>query len=71
MTLTEAFKEFLESTAFKEVAKQKNTLGNKYRVYLMRFRNGELKAGAITELLLANGYEVKANKATKKKKRTS
>jgi hypothetical protein len=65
MTLTEAFKQFSQSEGFKEIAKKKNSLGGKYRTYLSRFNKGELKAGAITEILLANGYEVKANKARK------
>jgi len=68
MTLNEAFIEFTESTTFKDLAKEKNALGSKYRVYLRRFKRGELKAGAIVELLLVNGYEVKANKIVKKKK---
>jgi hypothetical protein len=40
--------------------------GKKYRVYAGRFNKGELKAGAIVEILLENGYEVKANKVRKK-----
>ncbi|WP_325402804.1 hypothetical protein [Agriterribacter sp.] len=40
-----------------------------YRIYLNRFRKGELKAGAIVELLMANGYEIKANKVVKKGKK--
>ena len=66
MTLTEAFNEFTKSDKFKEIAKQKDSLGGKYRVYLTRFRTGQLKAGAIAELLLANGYEIRANRVTKK-----
>lgn len=66
MTLEEAFREFSESTGFKTIAKEKDSLGGKYRSYLSRFKKGELKAGAITEILLANGYEVKANKVRKK-----
>lgn len=67
MTLDQAFIHFCESSEFKEIARQKTALGSKYRVYLRRFRNGELKSGAIVEILLANGYEVKANKVIKKK----
>lgn len=66
MTLNEAFEEFTGSVYFKDAAKEKDALGSKYRVYLRRYRRGELKAGAITEILLANGYEVKANKVRKK-----
>jgi hypothetical protein len=66
MTLNEAFADFIQSEVFKERAKNRDALGSKYRVYLTRYKKGELKAGAITELLLANGYEIKANKVRKK-----
>ncbi len=68
MTLEQAFKEFLTSEEYKEVAKQNTALGGKYRVYLTRYNRGELKSGAMVEILLANGYEVKANKVVKKKR---
>ena len=68
MTLNEAFIDFTGTPEFKEVAKKKDSLGGKYRIYLKRFREGQLKAGAIVELLIANGYEVKANRVSKKKK---
>lgn len=67
MTITEAFEEFTNSLEFKEVAKKKDASGGKFRLYLSRFRNGKLKTGAMVEALIANGYEVKANKVTKKK----
>jgi hypothetical protein len=67
MTLPEAFQEFSEFEAFKKIAIKRDSIGGKYRSYLSRFKKGELKAGAITEILLANGYEVNANKARKKK----
>jgi hypothetical protein len=67
MTLNEAFIQFTESSFFKEIAKEKNSQGGKYRIYLTRFRSGHLKAGAIVEILIANGYEIKANKVIKKK----
>jgi hypothetical protein len=67
MTLHEAFIQFTESNNFRDVAKQNNSVGAKYRIYSARFKAGKLKAGAITEILIANGYEIKANKVTKKK----
>ncbi len=67
MTLNEAFIHLTGLAEFKEIAKEKNTLGGKYRVYLSRFKIGKLKAGAITELLIANGYKIQANKVTKKR----
>ncbi|HTN08862.1 hypothetical protein [Agriterribacter sp.] len=66
MTLEEAFIDFTESEEFKEIAKKKDSFGSKYRIYLNRFRRGELKSGAIVELLMANGYEIRANKVVKK-----
>ncbi len=68
MTLDQAFQELTASEDFKNIVKQPTPLGSKYRVYTMRYNRGELKAGAIVEILLANGYEVTANKAVRKKK---
>ncbi|MGN6296302.1 MAG: hypothetical protein ACTHM7_05935 [Ginsengibacter sp.] len=68
MTLHEAFEQLTVSSDFKTIAKEKNARGGKYRLYLSRFKAGELKNGAITELLLAHGYEVSAKKAKKKNK---
>ncbi len=66
MTLPEAFIDFTNSSVFKEIAKQRNSLGGKYRGYLSRFNSGALKSGAIVELLLANGYTITAGKVEKK-----
>jgi hypothetical protein len=66
MTLTEAFIHFTKSDAFKEIAKQRNSFGGKYRAYLSRFNAGKLKHGAITEILEANGYEIRSDKVEKK-----
>jgi len=67
MTLHEAFIDFTQSNDFKEIAKRKDSLGSKYRIYLSRFGRGVLKSGAIVELLIANGYVIKADRATKKR----
>jgi len=67
MTLQEAFIQFTESENYKEVAKLNNAKGAKYRIYLSRFQADKLRSGAIVELLIANGYEIRANKARKKK----
>jgi hypothetical protein len=67
MTINEAFTQLTESASFKEIAKAKDSKGGKYRIYLSRFRAGQLKTGAMVELLIANGYEIKANHVTKKK----
>jgi len=68
MTLLEAFEELIETEEFKAIAKQPNPLGGKYRLYLVRYRKGELKSGALVEMLEANGYEVNAKRVVKKKK---
>lgn len=69
MTVDQAFKEFLESDEYREVAKQNTAIGGKYRLYLSRYNRGLLKIGAIAEILMANGYEIRANKVIKKGKR--
>lgn len=65
MTINEAFVQFLGSNEFKEIAKNKDPKGAKFRMYLSRFKNGKLKMGAMVEALIANNYEVKANKVRK------
>lgn len=65
MTLNQAFEELIKSENYKAIAIKRDTTGGKYRLYASRYKRGELKAGAITEILLANGYEVSANKAKK------
>lgn len=68
MTLEQAFEDLIKSTEFKEIAKARDSKGGKYRSYLSRFNAGQLKAGALVEILMVNGYEVKANKVSKKTK---
>ena len=63
-----AFEEFITSEDFKAIAKQRNPLGSKYRVYLTRYNRDELKAGAKVELLIANGYTILADNMVKKKR---
>ena len=66
MTIIKAFDEFTKSVDFKNIARVNDSLGSKYRIYLSRFKSDTLKAGAMVELLIANGYAVTANKATKR-----
>ncbi len=66
MTLNEAFIQFTESDTFRDIAKLDNSQGAKYRIYLARFKANKLRYGAIAELLIQNGYEIKANRVTKK-----
>ena len=65
MTLNKAFEDFVNSTEYKGIAKLRDSRGGKFRAYLSRYRAGTLKAGAITELLIKNGYVINANKVTK------
>ena len=67
MTIEKAFEELVNSTKFKVIAKARDSQGGKCRAYLSRYNRGKLKAGAITEMLIANGYTISANKATKNK----
>lgn len=69
MTILEAFKQLTDSEEFKTIARQRDAEGSKYRVYLKRFNDDELKAGAMVELLIANGYTISADKTVKKSKR--
>lgn len=66
MTLQEAFAAFLESPEYKEASKGQTNEAIKYRTYKQRFLKGELKSGAMVEMLQAHGYEIKAGKASKK-----
>jgi len=67
MTLNEAFNEFINSPEFKEIAKEKDSKGGKYRLYLSYHKKGKLKEGAIVSLLMDNGYEINAKRIHKRK----
>lgn len=66
MTIDQAFQQLIETAEFKEIARVKDSKGGKYRSYLSLFKRGQLKVGAIVALLIDHGYEIKANKATRK-----
>ena len=66
MTIEEAFIELSNSEEFKATAKNKDSIGGKYRYYLSLFKASKLKTGALVDLLIANGYEIKAGKVEKK-----
>ena len=67
MTLKEAFAQLILTEDYRTKSKPQGSDGRKYRMYASRFKKGELKSGAIVEMLLANGYEIKANKVRKAK----
>ncbi len=66
MTIQEAFVELANSDDYKKKARQKDSIGGKLRYYLSRFKAGKLKTGAIVDLLMANNYEISADKVEKK-----
>lgn len=76
MSIVDAFEELIESDEYKNICKQRNGIGGKYRTYRIRFNNivnkktgeRELKAGAMVEILIANGYTVTAHKIVSKRK---
>lgn len=68
MTIEKAFAELTVSDDFKNIAKQNTPIGSKYRVYNRRFNRGELKFGAMAEILRVHGYTISASKTVKKKK---
>jgi hypothetical protein len=44
---------------FKNLAKQKNAIGGKYRMFLTRYNKGELKNGAAFDFLIEHGIKLK------------
>lgn len=69
MEITDAFKDLTNSTEYKEICKQRDGQGSKYRSYMARHKAGTLGSGAMVDLLIIHGYTVTANKATKSKKK--
>lgn len=75
MTIEKAFEQLINTQEYKDICKQRDGVGSKYRTYRTRFNNmlneakgiRELKAGAIVEMLIAHGYTITANRAVKKK----
>lgn len=62
MELKESIQELISSQSFKNKAKQKNAEGGKYRMFLTRYKKGELKTGAAIDLLLEHGYRLEIKK---------
>ena len=62
LSLTQAFEELCNSEEFRAIAKEKNSLGGKYRMYLSRYQAGDLKTGALVDLLVEHGYTITAKK---------
>ncbi len=62
MELKEAIEHLINSEDFKNLAKQKNGIGGKYRMFLTRFKNGELKNGAAFDFLIEHGYKIEIKK---------
>ena len=62
MELNEAIEHLIASDLFKARAKQKDALGGKYRMFLNRYKKGELKNGAMFDFLIEHGYQVDVKK---------
>lgn len=62
MTIQQATKHLIESKEFKEIAKGKNSIGGKYRMFLTRYNKGKIKTGAAIGFLLAHEYKVDIKK---------
>lgn len=58
MTLYQAIEHLINSEDFKNKAKQKNSTGSKYRMFLSRYKNGDLKNGAAVDFLIGHGYKI-------------
>lgn len=62
MTIEEAFEQVMATSTFRDIAKQKNTKGSHYRMLKTRFNRGDLKHGAMVDVLLEHGYKVTVKK---------
>jgi hypothetical protein len=62
MELKEAIEHLINSDAFKHLAKQKDAIGGKYRMFLTRYKKGEIKNGAALDFLLEHGYKIDIKK---------
>jgi len=67
VTLKEAFSQLINSKEYKDMSKGQESGPKKYRTYISRFNSGELKSGAMVEMLHAHGYEISARRIVKKK----
>ena len=62
MELKEAIEHLIKSDAFRNIAKEKNAKGGKYRMFLTRYNKGELKSGAAFDFLIEHGYKIDIKK---------
>jgi hypothetical protein len=62
MNLKQALEHLVNSEGFKNEAKEKTSKGAKYRMFLKRYNDGELKNGAAIDMLLEHGYEIDIKK---------
>lgn len=62
MELQEAIEHLINSDAFKNAAKIKDAKGGKYRMFLTRYKKGELKNGAAFDFLIKHGYRIEIKK---------
>ena len=63
MTISEAFELLMATAVFGDIAKKKNDKdGSYYRMCRTRFRRGDLKNGAMIDLLIKHDYKVSVKK---------
>jgi hypothetical protein len=61
----DAFREFIKTDEFKDIAKQKNSKGGRYRLTKTRFLRDENNSfSAIIWMLIEHGYTVNVSKNT-------
>lgn len=58
MDIGDAFKHFIDSYEFKDIARIKDSKGGKYRLYKSRFLRADLDIAAMIWVLMDNGYTV-------------
>lgn len=65
MSIAEAIEHLIQSESFKQKAKAKDRIGGKYRMFLTRYKKGEIKSGVAIDFLLNHGYRIEVKKPTK------
>ena len=61
MKINKAVEDLLNSSSFKEKAKEKNKDGGRLRMFVTRYQRGEIKTGTAVSLLEKFGYEVEVS----------
>lgn len=67
MTIEQAFGHLIETNVYKDICKEKQGKGAKYRVYKGRYLKGELHALAMVAFLIDHDYIIKVESRKKKR----